>query len=142
MLSFVRLGLGLRARIAFAFGLGGFLLSALLSLTAYSVTRTTSLDQRAAAVERQFFNNASFIQNASLTENASYGEIAERQGISEAAARQAKNIDELAATLGLSLGTVKSRLARAHLALENLVRTRFPHLDLSDAAPDSVGGAG
>lgn len=50
--------------------------------------------------------------------------------------------DELAATLGLSLGTVKSRLARAHLALENLVRTRFPHLDLSGAAPDSAGGAG
>lgn len=50
--------------------------------------------------------------------------------------------EELAATLGLSLGTVKSRLARAHLALENLVRSRFPHLDLSDAAPDSAGGAG
>ncbi|MCA8977957.1 MAG: sigma-70 family RNA polymerase sigma factor [Planctomycetes bacterium] len=54
--------------------------------------------------------------------------------------------EELAATLGLSLGTVKSRLARAHLALENLVRTRFPHLDLSgnpsDAAPHSSGGAG
>ncbi len=48
--------------------------------------------------------------------------------------------DELAATLGLSLGTVKSRLARAHLALENLVRTRFPHLNLSDAAIDSLGG--
>ena len=50
--------------------------------------------------------------------------------------------DELAATLGLSLGTVKSRLARAHLSLENIVRTRFPHLNLSEAAPDSVGGAG
>ena len=50
--------------------------------------------------------------------------------------------EELAATLGLSLGTVKSRLARAHLALENIVRTRFPHLDLSAAAPDSVGGVG
>jgi RNA polymerase sigma-70 factor (ECF subfamily) len=50
--------------------------------------------------------------------------------------------DELAATLGLSLGTVKSRLARAHLALEKLVRTRFPHLDLSAAAPDSVENAG
>jgi RNA polymerase sigma-70 factor, ECF subfamily len=50
--------------------------------------------------------------------------------------------EDLAATLGLSLGTVKSRLARAHLALENLVRTRFPHLDLSVAAPDSVGGVG
>lgn len=50
--------------------------------------------------------------------------------------------EELAATLGLSLGTVKSRLARAHLALENIVRTRFPHLDLSGAAPDSEGGVG
>ena len=50
--------------------------------------------------------------------------------------------EELAATLGLSLGTVKSRLARAHLALENIVRTRFPHLDLGAAAPDSVGGVG
>jgi len=50
--------------------------------------------------------------------------------------------DDLAATLGLSLGTVKSRLARAHLALENIVRTRFPHLDLGAAAPDSVEGVG
>ncbi|MCC7397486.1 MAG: sigma-70 family RNA polymerase sigma factor [Planctomycetes bacterium] len=50
--------------------------------------------------------------------------------------------EELAATLGLSLGTVKSRLARAHLALESVVRTRFPQLDLSGAAPDSVGGVG
>lgn len=50
--------------------------------------------------------------------------------------------EELAATLGLSLGTVKSRLARAHLALESVVRNRFPHLDTSGAAPDSVGGVG
>jgi RNA polymerase sigma-70 factor (ECF subfamily) len=42
--------------------------------------------------------------------------------------------EELAATLGLSLGTVKSRLARAHLALEQVVRTRFPQLDLGGAA--------
>lgn len=46
--------------------------------------------------------------------------------------------EELAATLGLSLGTVKSRLARAHLSLEHLVRTRFPHLELSAAAPSHV----
>lgn len=50
--------------------------------------------------------------------------------------------DELAATLGLSLGTVKSRLARAHLALENVVRTKFPHLDLGGEAADAVGGVG
>jgi hypothetical protein len=29
---------------------------------------------------------------------------------------------------------VKSRLARAHLALEQVVRTRFPQLDLGGAA--------
>jgi RNA polymerase sigma-70 factor, ECF subfamily len=60
--------------------------------------------------------------------------------------------EDLAATLELSLGTVKSRLARAHLALEHVVRTRFPHLSLDDApgtsggsggaASDSVGGVG
>jgi RNA polymerase sigma-70 factor (ECF subfamily) len=50
--------------------------------------------------------------------------------------------EELAATLGLSLGTVKSRLARAHLALESVVRTRFPHLDTSYAAPDSAEDVG
>ncbi|MEO6596587.1 MAG: sigma-70 family RNA polymerase sigma factor [Planctomycetota bacterium] len=50
--------------------------------------------------------------------------------------------EELAATLSLSLGTVKSRLARAHLSLETVVRTRFPHLDLGAAATESVGGAG
>ncbi len=49
--------------------------------------------------------------------------------------------DELAATLGLSLGTVKSRLARAHIALEQVVRARFPHLDLGSNAGD-VGGVG
>ncbi len=50
--------------------------------------------------------------------------------------------EHLAATLGLSLGTVKSRLARAHLALESVVRNRFPQLDTSIAAPDSVGDVG
>jgi RNA polymerase sigma-70 factor, ECF subfamily len=60
--------------------------------------------------------------------------------------------EELAATLELSMGTVKSRLARAHLALEQVVRSRFPHLDISKkldaenqsggAASDSLGGVG
>lgn len=51
--------------------------------------------------------------------------------------------EELAATLELSLGTVKSRMARAHLALEHVVRSRFPHLDVSKQldAEDPAGGA-
>lgn len=60
--------------------------------------------------------------------------------------------DELAVTLEVSLGTIKSRIARAHLALEHIVRTRFPDLDItrkldaedeaSSAASDSLGGVG
>jgi RNA polymerase sigma-70 factor (ECF subfamily) len=50
--------------------------------------------------------------------------------------------DQLAATLGLSLGTVKSRLARAHLALEHVVRSRFPHLHHGLADRPAAGGAG
>lgn len=50
--------------------------------------------------------------------------------------------EDLAATLGLSLGTVKSRLARAHLALEQVVRTRFPQLDLGGAVSNSSEGVG
>lgn len=50
--------------------------------------------------------------------------------------------DELAATLSLSLGTVKSRLARAHMALEHVVRTRFPHLNVATGDPDSMGDVG
>jgi len=49
--------------------------------------------------------------------------------------------EELACALSLSLGTVKCRLARAHLALEQVVRTKFPQLDLG-AGPDVVGGVG
>lgn len=50
--------------------------------------------------------------------------------------------DELAATLGLSLGTVKSRLARAHLALEAVVRNRFPHLEHGLADRAATGDVG
>lgn len=50
--------------------------------------------------------------------------------------------DELAATLGLSLGTVKSRMARAHLALEAVVRNRFPHLEHGLADRSATGDAG
>ena len=52
--------------------------------------------------------------------------------------------EELAATLELSMGTVKSRLARAHLALEHVVRSRFPTLDISrklEVEDDSSGVA-
>jgi RNA polymerase sigma-70 factor, ECF subfamily len=50
--------------------------------------------------------------------------------------------EQLSVTLSLSLGTVKSRLARAHLALEHVVRTRFPHLQLAMDAQDSIGDVG
>jgi RNA polymerase sigma-70 factor (ECF subfamily) len=48
--------------------------------------------------------------------------------------------EELTVTLGLNLGTVKSRLARAHLALEHVVRARFPHLDLGEGDADTRTG--
>jgi RNA polymerase sigma-70 factor, ECF subfamily len=48
--------------------------------------------------------------------------------------------EELAAALALSLGTVKSRLARAHLALEKVCRTSFPHLTTGGNMASTVGG--
>lgn len=45
--------------------------------------------------------------------------------------------EELAVALDLSLGTVKSRLCRAHLALAAVVRSRFPHLQ-SDLHGSSI----
>lgn len=50
--------------------------------------------------------------------------------------------DNLSATLGLSLGTVKSRLARAHLALERVVRERYPHLNLDETSAARTAGGG
>jgi RNA polymerase sigma-70 factor (ECF subfamily) len=47
---------------------------------------------------------------------------------------EAMSYEELAQTLEVSLGTVKSRLARAHLALERVIREQFPQLDLGDEA--------
>jgi RNA polymerase sigma-70 factor (ECF subfamily) len=65
---------------------------------------------------------------------------------------EAMSYEELSATLELTMGTVKSRLARAHLSLEHVVRSRFPNLDISKkleveddsggAASDSLGGVG
>ncbi len=48
--------------------------------------------------------------------------------------------EQLAATLEISMGTVKSRLARAHLALERVVRERFPHLEHASSAGHRLGG--
>ncbi|MEY4674376.1 MAG: hypothetical protein RL148_2160 [Planctomycetota bacterium] len=41
--------------------------------------------------------------------------------------------EEIAVTLAISLGTVKSRLARAHLAMEKVLRESFPALRPMDA---------
>jgi RNA polymerase sigma-70 factor (ECF subfamily) len=53
---------------------------------------------------------------------------------------EAMSYDDLAATLSLSLGTVKSRLARAHLAIERIVRERFPHLEAEGTGPRRAEG--
>lgn len=55
---------------------------------------------------------------------------------------ESMSYDELAATLDISLGTVKSRLARAHIALEHVVRTRYPHLDVAGELADAESKSG
>ncbi len=55
---------------------------------------------------------------------------------------ESMSYEDLAATLAISLGTVKSRLARAHLALEKIVREHFPwlHADGAPLDPARQGG--
>jgi RNA polymerase sigma-70 factor (ECF subfamily) len=48
--------------------------------------------------------------------------------------------EDLAATLGISLGTVKSRLARAHLALERVLRASFPWLESTGDGQQPLSG--
>ena len=54
---------------------------------------------------------------------------------------ESMSYEQLAATLDISLGTVKSRLARAHVALEHTVRTRFPHLEICRELGDGEGAS-
>lgn len=49
--------------------------------------------------------------------------------------------DSLAVTLGLSMGTVKSRLARAHIALEKVLRAQYPHLHDQDSEQRAEGAS-
>jgi signal transduction histidine kinase len=50
--------LGLRARITLIFALGALLLSAVVTLTTYTITRTILVDEREQASRDQFFANA------------------------------------------------------------------------------------
>lgn len=50
--------------------------------------------------------------------------------------------EDLAVTLGLSMGTVKSRLARAHIALERVLHESYPHLKTGIGGPSDLGLAG
>ncbi len=68
----LRRGLGLRARVVLAFGLGGLLLSGLLAAITYGVTRNTSLEQRTVSAERQFLANAGLVGQSSRAEDTSY----------------------------------------------------------------------
>jgi signal transduction histidine kinase len=72
MRSFLRRGLGLRARVVLAFGLSGLVLSGLLATVTYGVARNTSLDQRTRSAERQFIDNADLVGESSRAEDTSY----------------------------------------------------------------------
>ncbi|MCB1004884.1 MAG: HAMP domain-containing histidine kinase [Acidimicrobiales bacterium] len=54
---------GLRARIAFAFGLGALLLSAILAATTWTLTRSQLLDQRERTSMRQVYLNARLVRD-------------------------------------------------------------------------------
>ena len=56
--------LGLRARVTLTFALGAFGLSALMAGITYYTARTTFLNERQAAEQRQAFANAALVQNA------------------------------------------------------------------------------
>ena len=53
--------LGLRARLTVSFALGALLLSAILSFTAWGLTRQNLLAQRDETAEARAFNNASYV---------------------------------------------------------------------------------
>jgi signal transduction histidine kinase len=58
----VKIRLGLRARVTLAFALGAFLLSLLLSVATYALTRANLLRQREEVAESQMLNNAERVQ--------------------------------------------------------------------------------
>ena len=60
----VRVRLGLRARVTLAFALGALLLSVLLSVATYALTRANLVRQREAVAESQMLNNAERLQQS------------------------------------------------------------------------------
>jgi two-component system sensor histidine kinase MtrB len=56
--------LGLRARVTVTFGVGAFILSALLAGITYFAARQAFVNERQSASQHQAFVNASFVQNA------------------------------------------------------------------------------
>ena len=55
---------------------------------------------------------------------------------------EAMTYEELASTLSLSMGTVKSRLARAHIAMERVLRGRLDSLGFRPGSSTSGAGPG